>query len=168
MTTEKTADVRIPPRWFVRTAWVVHRGLYRVTGGRFGLSEPKSDSWGMMRVTTIGRRTGEERVVILGYYEDGADLVTLAMNGWADPEPAWWLNLQAHPDATVELKGERRAMRARAARGEERERLWQGMRDHSRGDDLDAFAALRSRETAVVVFEPRTGAAPHTHSVGED
>jgi deazaflavin-dependent oxidoreductase (nitroreductase family) len=158
VTIQKNSPVRIPPRWFVRTAWVVHRGLYRVTRGRFGLSEPKSDSWGMMRVTTVGRRSGEERVVILGYYEDGAKLVTLAMNGWADPEPAWWLNLQANPDATVELPGDRRAMRARAAVGAERERLWQGMRDHSRGEDLDGMAALRSRQTAVVVFEPRPDA----------
>src|SRR5262245_1180849 len=42
-----------------------------------------------------------ERSVILGYVEDGPNLVTMAMNGWADGEPAWWLNLQAHPDATV-------------------------------------------------------------------
>jgi hypothetical protein len=57
-----------------------------------------------MQLTTIGRRTGKERNAILGYYEDGPNLVTMAMNGWAEPEPAWWLNLQAHPDATVERK----------------------------------------------------------------
>jgi deazaflavin-dependent oxidoreductase (nitroreductase family) len=57
-----------------------------------------------MRLTTIGRRTGNQRSVILAYLQDGANLVTLAMNGWAEPEPAWWLNLQAHPNATVELK----------------------------------------------------------------
>ena len=57
----------------------------------------------MLRLTTVGRRTGKERIAILGYLEDGQNLVTPAMNGWADPEPAWWLNLQAHADATVEL-----------------------------------------------------------------
>ena len=72
---------------------------------------------------TIGRRTGEERTVILGYFEDGPNLVTMAMNGWADPEPAWWLNLQAHPDATVDLAGGR-ALHATAADREERPRLW--------------------------------------------
>jgi hypothetical protein len=41
--------------------------------------------------------------VILGYFEDGPNLVTLAMNGWADGEPVWWLNLQAHPAARVDL-----------------------------------------------------------------
>ena len=41
---------------------------------------------------------------MLGYNEDGPNLVALAVNAWADAEPAWWLNLQAHPDAIVELK----------------------------------------------------------------
>ena len=50
-----------------------------------------------------GAGPARTRVAIVGYIEDGPNLVTPAMNGWADPEPAWWLNLQAHPDATVEL-----------------------------------------------------------------
>jgi len=56
-----------------------------------------------MRLTVMGRRTGRRRSVIVGYFEDGPNLVTLAMNGWGQGEPAWWLNLQAHPDAEVAL-----------------------------------------------------------------
>lgn len=82
----------------------------------------------------------------MGYYEDGPNLVLLAMNGWADAEPAWWLNLQAHPDATVHLVGESRPVRGRAAKGAERGRLWDRWREIDRR--LDAYAALRSRETA--------------------
>ena len=65
-------------------------------------------------------RSGIERAAILGYWEDGADLITMAMNGWADPEPAWWLNLQANPDATVDLLDGPRSVRARAAGADER------------------------------------------------
>lgn len=152
MADKGTQAVRLPPRWFVRTAWVVHRGLYRVTGGRIGLWQPKPDKWGTMRLTTTGRRTGQERSVILGYYEDGPNVVTMAMNGWADDEPAWWLNLQAHPVASVDLPGGRRMVRGRAAEGDERSRLWDRWRQiDARLDDL---AALRSGETAVVVLEP--------------
>ena len=152
MADKGTQAVRIPPRWFVRTAWVVHRGLYRVTGGRIGLWQPKPDKWGTMRLTTTGRRTGQERSVILGYYEDGPNVVTMAMNGWADDEPAWWLNLQAHPVASVDLPGGRRMVRGRAAEGDERSRLWDRWRQiDARLDDL---AALRSGETAVVILEP--------------
>lgn len=106
-----------------------------------------------MRLTTVGRPSGKERSVILGYYEDGPNLVTMAMNGWADPEPAWWLNLQAHPDATVALKDGRRAVKGRAAEGTERDRLWARWREM--GDDPERYAWRRSRETAVVVLEPQ-------------
>jgi deazaflavin-dependent oxidoreductase (nitroreductase family) len=154
-----TAD-REHPRLFVRTACVVHRAIYRFSGGRFGLWRPKAGGrFGTMRLKTRGRRSSRPRVAIVGYYEDGPNLVTLAMNGWADPEPAWWLNLQAQPDTTVDLADGSRAMRARAATGEERERLWARFRDFPGwGDDLEALAARRSTETAVVVLEPRTAA----------
>ena len=89
---------------------------------------------------------------MLGYFEDGPNLVTMAMNGWADAEPAWWLNLQAHPEASVNLADGRRAIRGRAAEGEERSRLWTRWRELD--TNLDAEAALRSAETAVVILEP--------------
>lgn len=157
-TTPSTAAPRLPPRWFVRTAWLVHRAIYRTTGGRCGLWRPKVDRWGTMRLTTIGRRTGKHRSAILGYFEDGPNVVTLAMNGWAEAEPAWWLNLQAHPEAIVELAGERRKVQGRAAEGDERARLWSRWRDM--GDDVDGYATRRSSETAVVVLEPLPGAQP--------
>lgn len=144
---------KLPPRWFVRVAWKVHRGIYKVTGGRRGLWLAKPDKWGAMRVTTVGRRTGKKRSVILGYYEDGPNLVTMAMNGWGEGEPAWWLNLLANPEATVVLADGKRAVRAAAAEGAERERLWARWREFD--DGLDGFAKLRSTETAVVVFSPR-------------
>ncbi|MEX0630006.1 MAG: nitroreductase family deazaflavin-dependent oxidoreductase [Chloroflexota bacterium] len=89
-----------------------------------------------MRLTTIGRRSRKERCAILGYYEDGPNLVTMAMNGWSEGEPAWWLNLHADPNATVELAHGVRRIRGRAAQGEERERLWAGWREM--GDDVAA------------------------------
>ena len=151
------SGLRLPPRWFIRLAWVVHRAIYRFTGGRLGLRRPTPGRFGLLRLTTVGRRSGRERAVILGYYEDGPNLVTLAMNGWGAGEPAWWLNLQAHPNASVTLKDGARSVRGRAAEGEERQRLWDGFRAYAGGgDDLDAYARLRPTETAVVVLEPRT------------
>ena len=158
MSAERERPPRLPPRWFVRAAWVVHRAIYTFSGGKLGLMLPKADGrGGYLRLTTIGRRSGEERVAIVGYFEDGPNLVTLAMNGWAEGEPAWWLNLQARPEARVDLKDGPRTVRARAAEGEERARMWARMRDFAGGEDLDAYAALRSSETAVVVLEPAPG-----------
>jgi F420H(2)-dependent quinone reductase len=144
---------RLPPRWFIVTAWHVHRGIVRASGGRRGLRPPRPGKYGTLRLTTTGRRSGEPRSVILGYYEDGPNLVSMAMNGWGAPEPAWWLNLQAHPKAFVELAGgPRREVLGRAATGGERERLWQRWREIDK--NLDDWAARRPRETAVVVLEP--------------
>ena len=106
-----------------------------------------------MRLRTVGRRSGQERNAILGYFEDGQDLVTMAMNGWTEGEPAWWLNLQARPDTVVELKDGPRVVRARAANAEERPRLWARWATYDK--DLDGYAARRSGETAVVILSPR-------------
>jgi deazaflavin-dependent oxidoreductase (nitroreductase family) len=145
------------PRWIVRAIWSGHRALYAFTRGRFGLREPSERRWGMLRLQTIGRRSGRKRAAILGYLEDGPDLVTPAMNGWADPEPAWWLNLRAQPEAEVELPdGSRRPVSARAAVGEERVRLWARFLALGSSAYGDAQAAMRSRETTIVILEPLT------------
>ena len=154
MPTEGERAARLPPRWFVRLAWHTHRAMYRITRGRLGLWRAKADRWGTLRLTTTGRRTHEPRSVIVGYLEDGPNLVTLAMNGWAAPEPAWWLNLQAHPQATVVLADGPRAVVARAAEGAERARLWDRWREVDAR--LDAYAARRPSETAVVILERGT------------
>ena len=146
---------RIPPRWFIRTAWVVHRALYRITGGRFRLRRPSDTVYGMMRLHTVGRRTGKERVAIVAYFEDGPNLITMAMNGWDAPPPAWWVNLRAHPAASVDLPGSSRQVTAREAEGAERARLWAVFRTlENGGADLDALARRRPGPTPVVVLEP--------------
>lgn len=151
------ARPKLPPRWVIRAIWVGHRAIHRFTGGRRGLAHPKpGGQFGYLRLKTVGRRSGKERAAILGYIEDGRNLVTLAMNGWADADPAWWFNLQARPDATVDLKDGSRAVRARAADGDERQRLWAKLHEYSGYGDFDAFTATRTGETAVVVLEPRS------------
>jgi deazaflavin-dependent oxidoreductase (nitroreductase family) len=110
----------------------------------------------MLRLRTLGRRTGEERKAVLAYLEDGSDLILMAMNGWADPVPAWWLNLQAHPEADVDLPGgSSRAVSARIADEDERPRLWAMWA--ALGGDLDAYAAGLSHEAPVIILEPRPG-----------
>jgi deazaflavin-dependent oxidoreductase (nitroreductase family) len=142
----------LPPRWFIVLFWHGHRALLRVTRGRVGLWRPKPGGWGALRLTTTGRRTGRERQVVIGYFEDGNNLIAIAMNGWGAAEPAWWLNLQANPDATVETRDGVRRVRARRAEGAERSRLWARQAEIDR--NLDAYAARRPTETAVVVLEP--------------
>ncbi len=154
MSTTATRPPRLPPPWFVHAFWRVHRALYRLSGGRFLWTPASKRGWGALHLTTVGRTSGQERGVIIGYLEDGPNLVTLAMNGWDDGHPSWWLNLQAHPDAVVRLPGQQpRPVRARPAEGEERDRLWR--RWAAVDPQQDTYAARRSTETPVIVLEPR-------------
>ena len=149
------SEPKLPPRWFVRTAWVAHKALLRLTRDRIGMSEPRPGGrFGMLRLHTVGRRSGRRREVVLGYINDGDRLVTLAMNGWDPAEPAWWLNLQADPQATVDLPGGSRPVAAHRATGAERARLWAALHDYDGYGDLDAFAKRLGREPAVVVLSP--------------
>ena len=159
MTATTHEQVKPVARPLLKTFWTLHRAIYRLTGGRLGLQQPEQGAkFGMLRLHTVGRSSGQKRIAMIGYFEDGPNLVTLAMNGWGKAEPAWWLNLQANPTATVELADGKREVRARAATGTERERLWAAFDDYPGwGADIDALAAHRPGETAIVVFEPKEG-----------
>lgn len=159
---EQAAEpVKLPPRPLIRVFWMIHRALVRLSGGRVGIQRPKPGvKFGMLRLHTVGRRSGRKRNTMIGYFEDGSNLVTLAMNGWGQAEPAWWLNLQATPEATVQTSDGRRAVLARAATGAERDRLWDAFREYPGwGENLGALTAQRPGETAIVVLEPATAVA---------
>ena len=161
MVTQDTKPPKLPPVWFKHLFWRVHRFLYRLTGGRVLWTPKNKRGWGAMHLTAIGRKSGQQRSVIIGYIDDGSTPVVLAMNGWDEGQPAWWLNLDAHPDAVIRLKGQpERPVHARRVGGEERDRLWQLWSEVDEG--LDAYADSRSADTPVIVFEPRDAATDQT------
>ncbi|HVM09300.1 MAG TPA: nitroreductase/quinone reductase family protein [Acidimicrobiales bacterium] len=85
------------------------------------------------------------------HIEDGPNLISLAMNGWDEGHPAWWLNLEAHPEAVIRLSHEQpRQVRARLADDDERQRLW--ARWVEIDPDLLAASEQRATQTPVVVF----------------
>jgi len=65
MTADPERTAKVPPRVFVRSAWLLHRALLRFSGGRVGLRAP-GDTFGLLRMTTLGRRSGQPRVAIVG------------------------------------------------------------------------------------------------------
>lgn len=143
-----------PPAWFVHAAWRVHRLLHRLSGGRFLWTTTNKRGWGSLLLTTTGRTSGQERRVIVGYLEDGPNLVAIAMNGWDEGHPAWWLNLRANPHGSVRLaRQDPRPVHAYEAAGDERDRLWQRWLDTD--PELTAHAAHRTTATPVIVLEPR-------------
>lgn len=108
-------------RWLLALITRVHRALYRATGGRVGA---KLLGIRVLLLTTIGRRSGKERVTPLLYVPDEKGFVVIASNAGDERDPAWWLNLRARPDATVQAGRERCAVRAREALPDEDALLW--------------------------------------------
>ena len=143
----------LPPRIVIRAAWKIHKALYRWSGGRFGLRRPKPDTYGLAELTTIGRKSGLERSVMIGYYLEDDAVVTMAMNGWGEAEPAWWLNLQTNPQATLTTpEGTIEVVGRAATAGAEHDALWDRWRHYDK--DLDGWASRRPTKTSVVILEP--------------
>lgn len=103
-------------------------------------------------LTTRGRRTGELRRTALFYGRDGDRYLLVASNGGSATHPAWYLNLQADPEVTVQVGAERLAARARTATADEKPRLWRIMAD--RFPKYDEYEAGTPRDIPVVIVEP--------------
>jgi deazaflavin-dependent oxidoreductase (nitroreductase family) len=124
--------------------------LYRATRGRlFG----RIGRAPVLLITTTGRRSGEPRTAPILYLADGPRLVVIGSNAGNERPPAWALNLLANPDAEVQIRGERRRVRARVAEGEERAELWRRMNDQY--DGFDGYRERTARDIRLFVLDPR-------------
>ncbi len=137
--------------WKVISA--IHTRLYRLTRGRLG---HQAAGLASLLLTTRGRRSGVERTVALTYVPDGSDYVVVASNGGADRHPAWWLNLQARPEATVQVGPDLVTIVARAADPTERQRLWPKLT--AANPFYTRYELLTSRPIPVVILRPRARA----------
>ena len=106
---------------FSRVATTLHKELYRRTGGKVAGTFLKSP---FMMLTTTGRRSGQPRITPLLCIRDGDRYLAIASNGGDDRPPQWLQNLQANPEATIELEGETIPVRATVATPEEKKALW--------------------------------------------
>lgn len=129
-----------------------HTAIYKVSGGLIGHTAPGLPT--MLLLEHTGAKSGMKRTSPLLYFRDGRDLVLVASKGGFPKHPAWFHNLRAHPDTTVQVGREKRAVRARVASEEERTRLWpkavasyggfRGYQERSKG-----------RTIPLVILEPR-------------
>ncbi|HET9162183.1 MAG TPA: nitroreductase family deazaflavin-dependent oxidoreductase [Solirubrobacterales bacterium] len=131
----------------------VHTWLYRASGGRLGHDIPGIGGK-MLLLDHVGAKSGAKRTTPLLYIPDGDDVVIVASKGGYPKHPAWLYNLKANPDTTVQIGGERRAVHARVATPQERERLWpEAVRSYSGYEDYAARS--KGREIPLVILEPR-------------
>lgn len=102
-----------------------HVRVYRETGGERGYNWKNGTT--ILLLTTTGHSSGEQRTTPLIHREDDGRWVVVASKGGAPEDPAWYKNLRANPEATIQVKNEEIPVRASDATGEERERLWRAM-----------------------------------------
>jgi deazaflavin-dependent oxidoreductase (nitroreductase family) len=142
-------------RWLLALITALHRWLYRATRGAIGHRLPIVD-WRSLLLTHVGRKSGRSYTIPLLYIADGERFVVVGSNAGDAKPPAWWRNLEAQPDARVQVGAREHAVRARLAQGEERARLWAALvanfRDYTRYERTTRGA----RELPVVVLERRS------------
>jgi deazaflavin-dependent oxidoreductase (nitroreductase family) len=128
-----------------------HAIVYRATGGRVGHRFPGAPP--TLLLDHVGARSATKRTTPLTYIPDGDDLVIVASKGGNPRHPAWFHNLRANPDVTIQVGSERKAVRARVATPEERARLWPKVVATYSG--YTGYQKRTDREIPLVILEPR-------------
>jgi deazaflavin-dependent oxidoreductase (nitroreductase family) len=129
-----------------------HKIVFDLSKGRL---TGKASGMPVVKLTTIGRRSGQPRSTMLtSPLHDDDRVVLVASYGGDDRDPMWYSNLVANPDVDVTMNGSTRAMRARVAEGDERTQLWEELTAHH--DNYAGYQRKTARQIPVVVLEPRS------------
>ena len=126
-----------------------HVRAYRATRGRLGSSYRGAP---VLLLDHVGRKSGRRMTSPLIYGEDGENLIIVASFGGAPRDPAWWPNLRAHPETTVNVYGDVRRVRARLAGAEEKARIWPKM--VAVYAPYEDYQRKTERDIPVVILEP--------------
>lgn len=129
-----------------------HTALYKLTGGVIGHRVPGGIT--NLLLDHVGAKSGTRRTSPLSYFTDGDDLVVVASKGGYPKNPAWFHNLKANPDTTVQVGREKRKVRARVANEEERARLWPKAVESYKGY-RDYQERSKGRTIPMVILERR-------------
>ena len=150
--TSTERDLSGPVRLALRLGSGAHTGVYRATGGKLFGRMGKSP---ILLLNTVGRKTGRRRTSPLLYVMDGEDFVIIASKGGAPTHPAWYLNLKANPDTTVEVGDREVRVRAEEVDSQEKDRLWQKMVEMY--PPYDDYQTRTKREIPLLVLRPAEG-----------
>jgi deazaflavin-dependent oxidoreductase (nitroreductase family) len=142
-------DLSGPARLALKLGSGAHAGVYRATGGKLFGRMGKSP---ILLLNTVGRKTGRKRTTPLLYVMDGEDFVIIASKGGAATHPAWYLNLRANPDATVEIGDREVQVEAGVADPEEKARLWEKMVEMY--PTYEDYQRKTEREIPLLVLRP--------------
>ena len=129
--------------------WAMHRGLFKASGGRFG---GRFGRFPVLSLTTIGRKSGEPRTVLLFTIERPDGWVVVASHAGEDRDPPWRLNLVEQPLATIKVDRKDVTVRARELHGGERDEMYRRFEEIYKG--YKAYARRTTRRIPVVLLEP--------------
>jgi deazaflavin-dependent oxidoreductase (nitroreductase family) len=132
-----------------------HTAVYRATRGVIGHKVPGAPPF--LLLEHVGAKSGAKRTSPLVYGRDGDDIILVASKGGNPKNPAWYHNLRANPDVTVQIGSKRIPVRARVASADERDRLWRLMVGVYGG--YEDYRKRTDREIPLIVLEPRNGAS---------
>ena len=123
--------------------------LYRLTGGGIG---GRVQSLPVLLLTTTGRKSGKQRTVPLGFLRDGSTYVIIASYGGLPRNPAWFLNLESEPSATIQVKKRQMQVTAETANSEKRRGLWARLIEVAPG--YANYEKRTTREIPMVILHP--------------
>ena len=129
-----------------------HTAIYRATGGVVGHRIPGAPP--MLLLDHVGAKSGTKRTSPLAYVKDGSDYVIVASKGGHPKHPAWYHNLRANPDTTIQVGSRKKAVRARVTTAEEHKRLWPKAVGVYSG--YSGYQERTDRKIPLVILEPRT------------
>jgi deazaflavin-dependent oxidoreductase (nitroreductase family) len=141
----------MPNDLVLKTGNWIHRAILKVSGGRVGWAVSKMP---VLEMTTVGRKSGEPRTVMLtSPYQKGDTIVVVASKGGDANHPAWFLNLRDHPEVEVTMKDQpKRTMTARIATPDERAEIWPVItKTHA---NYAGYQTKTDREIPLVLLEP--------------
>jgi deazaflavin-dependent oxidoreductase (nitroreductase family) len=144
----KLADRNWP---LLRRAMGAHTAIYRLSNGLIGHRVPGQPP--VLLLDHVGAKSGKKRTSPLVYIEVGDDVMIVASKGGNPKHPAWFHNLKANPDTTVQIGSEKRPVRARVATAEERKRLWPKAVEVYSG--YDGYQKRTDRQIPLVLLERR-------------
>jgi deazaflavin-dependent oxidoreductase (nitroreductase family) len=142
-----------------RRSTKIHVALYRKTKGKVGGRPPGFPNVPIVLVDHVGAKTGARRTSPLMYHEENGVVAVAASKAGEPTHPAWFHNLMAHPDTTIQIGAEVRKVRARVATDDERADWWPRLVKKYPGYEFFQQRA-KDREIPVVLFEPASTTPP--------
>ncbi len=137
------------PPFYLRWLMQLHRLLYRASAGRIG---SRLDGMPVLELYTVGRKTGETRTHLLTYLREGNAFIIAGSNWGQDRPPGWFFNIEAHPQARIQVRGRMIAVRARETEGTERDKLWRKFKVI--GSNYAGYEQTAKRVIPVIALEP--------------